>query len=252
MPRLFSFLLAIGVLAGFSPLPRNPGAPLNPQIDPVTLAAALHNLGLSFELNLPHDPEAFVIFLSGDGGWASTDRNVTNRLAAHGIGIVGLSSLDYFWHKRKPEQVATDLGRIIGVLAPTGRPIFAGGYSFGAEVVPVVLPQVPGVDRQALDGLVLLAPGMSASFQVNMLDWIRTPRPDPSTLVTPAIRSAELPAICIDGAKETHSGCTGVEGAPGIEVVQLPGGHHLGDYDTLARAIIAFVDAHRDRPSARL
>lgn len=251
MSRLLSSLLALTVLAGFTAPPGNPGTRLNPRTDNLTLETALDKLGLSFELNLPRDPEAFVIFLSGDGGWASTDRNVTNRLAAHGIGIVGLSSLDYFWHKRPPAQVATDLGRIIGVLAPAGRPIFAGGYSFGAEVVPVVLPQVPEVDRRALDGLVLLAPGLSASFQVNMLDWIRTPKPDPRTLVTPAIRSAALPVICVDGAKEAHSGCTGVEGAPDVEVVQLPGGHHLGDYDALAQAIIAFVDAHQDRPSAR-
>jgi type IV secretory pathway VirJ component len=247
---MLSFLLAIGLLAGFAPPPANPGTRLSPQTDNSTLESALRKLGLSFEFRLPADPQAFVIFLSGDGGWASTDRNVSDRLADHGIGVVGLSSLDYFWHKRKPEQVAADLGRIIGVLASAGRPIFAGGYSFGAEVVPVVLPQVPPADRRALDGLVLLAPGMSASFEVNMLDWIRTPKPDPGTLVTPAIRAAALPVICIDGAKEAHSGCTGAKGAPHVDVVQLPGGHHLGEYDAVAQAIIAFVDAYRVHPSA--
>jgi type IV secretory pathway VirJ component len=214
------------------------------------LEASLNKLGLDFEFRLPPDPRAFVVFWSGDGGWASIDQGVSERLMQHGIGVVGLSSLRYFWQKKTSEQVGADLKNILDVLKPTGRPLFAGGYSFGAETIPVVLSHMPASLRQMLDGLVLIGPGLSASFEIDPLDWIREPSTDPQTLVAPAIRADGLPAICLAGAGEEDSGCAAADQTPHVEVVRLPGGHHFDDdYDALAHAIERFIGARTHAPS---
>ena len=47
--------------------------------------------------------DSFAIVMSGDGGWAGLDKDVAQALSAHGIPVVGLDSLRYFWSPRTPE-----------------------------------------------------------------------------------------------------------------------------------------------------
>ncbi|MDE3155818.1 MAG: hypothetical protein KGN76_11985, partial [Acidobacteriota bacterium] len=220
-----------------------PAVPPPPAIS--ALETSLNGLGLNLEYRMPETtPAAFMIFLSGDGGWASIDNGVSTRLAQHGIGVVGLSSLRYFWEKKTPEDVATVVGRFLDVLAAEHKPVFAGGYSFGAEVVPVSLRGWTPDERRRLAGLILLAPGLSASFEINPLDWVREPKTDPKTMVAPAVKEVGLPTLCMAGSKEDESGCTAIEGTPGMDVVHLPGGHHFGDdYDALTERILTFIHA---------
>ena len=62
-----------------------------------------------------HGPASdhMAVFWSGDGGWAEIDKEISAILAAHGIPVVGVNSLKYFWTNRTPEQTAKDLERII-------------------------------------------------------------------------------------------------------------------------------------------
>ncbi|HVC21087.1 MAG TPA: AcvB/VirJ family lysyl-phosphatidylglycerol hydrolase [Vicinamibacterales bacterium] len=227
-----------------------PGRPPPPAIG--ALEASLKRLGVPFEFRMPAAPEAFMVFLSGDGGWASIDQNVSERLMHDNIGVVGVSSLRYFWQKKTPAEVASLLRSIVSTLAVEGKPIFAGGYSFGAEVVPVSLREWTPAERRALSGLVLLAPGFSATFEINPLDWIREPKIHPRTMVAPAVRASGLPALCIQGAAETDSGCADLEHAPGVRVLRLRGGHHFGDhYAALAGSIVQFMRDHHPAGAGR-
>ncbi len=227
-----------------------PASPPAPAVG--ALEASLNAFGLGFEYRMPAEPQAFMIFVSGDGGWASIDDNVSSRLATHDVGVVGLSSLRYFWEKKTPAQVADLLNRLVDVLGSEGKPIFAGGYSFGAEVVPVSLRRWSADERRRLAGLVLLAPGLSASYEINPLDWVREPKTDPETMVASAVREGGVPALCLAGEQEDDSGCTAIERAPGVRVVHLPGGHHFGDdYDGLTQTILQFM-RERTGGAARL
>src|SRR5262249_1291780 len=38
-----------------------------------------------------------AVMISGDGGWASIDRDIGAELAARGVEVVGLNALRYFW-----------------------------------------------------------------------------------------------------------------------------------------------------------
>ncbi len=210
----------------------------------------LQKLQLPFEFRWPAPPmTALLLFFSGDGGWASLDEEVAEHLVAHGIGVVGISSLRYFWQAKPPAAVASDIRRVTAVLAHAARPLFAGGFSFGAEVVPVALEGWSAADRRALSGLVLIAPGPSASFEIDPLDWIRTPAENPQTRVAPAIRADGLPTACIAGADEEDSPCPTVNGAPGVRVVRLPGSHHFNsDFSAVGEAVYQFIRATGAHP----
>ena len=93
-----------------------------------------------------------------------------------------------------------------------------------------------------LAGLVLIGPGPSASFEIDPLDWVRTPEENPATRVAPAIRALGLPTLCVAGTDEEDTPCAAVAGVAGVRVVRLPGSHHFNsDYAAVADAVHQFI-----------
>lgn len=214
-----------------------------PKPAPATLAQTeerLASLGLPLEYRWPRaEASAWVVFFSGDGGWASLDEAVAEDLTRHDIAVVGVSSLRYFWRQKPPAQVAADVRRLVSAV---GRPVFLGGYSFGAEVIPVALRTWPPAERSTIAGLVLVAPGPSAGFEIDPLDWLRTPAEDPATRVAPAVQDLRLPTLCIMGTEDTGSACRGLPTVSVFHVARLPGSHHFdGNYTSVGDTISLFV-----------
>jgi type IV secretory pathway VirJ component len=208
----------------------------------------LQRLQLPLEFRWPTQLSGLLLFFSGDGGWASLDEEMAEHLVTHGIGVIGLSSLRYFWQAKSPQQVAGDIRRLTSVLARAARPLFAGGYSFGAEVMPVALTNWSAADRKELSGLVLIAPSPSASFEIDPLDWIRRPTDNPETRVAPAVRAVGIPTLCVAGTEEEDSPCPALAGVPGVHVVRLPGSHHFNsDYSAVAEAVAQFIRTSSER-----
>lgn len=172
---------------------------------------------------------AFLVFVTGDGGWQRVDRELAEGAARHGVTTVALSTFTYFVTSKPPERVAADLGRIADALAGTGSPLYAGGYSFGAEVVPdVVARNWTARERSRLRGLLLLGPGASASYRVDPLDWVREPAADPQHLVEDAVRRlAPMRIVCIAGVDDGTAVCGRIADVPGVAVVHVPGTHHF-------------------------
>ena len=202
----------------------------------------LQKLQLPLEFRWPVQLSSLLVFFSGDGGWASLDEEASEQLVAHGVGVVGVSSLRYFWNAKAPAQVATDIHRIVAALGRASRPIFAGGFSFGAEIVPVAVREWPATDRHLLTGLTLIAPSRSASFEINPLDWIRQPAENPATRVAPAVREMAVPTLCVAGTDEEDSPCPALGSLPFVRVARLPGSHHFnGDYTAVAETVHQFI-----------
>lgn len=202
----------------------------------------LRDLDLPLVLRLVERPRTILLFISGDGGWSNFDKTLVQILAEHDVSTVAINTLKYFWHEKPPDQVAADLKRLVAICRRDGLPLLAGGYSFGAEVMPVVLdrPDLTGV----FSGLILISPGPHASFEVSVLDWLRTKeKPTPYRVVDHARALEGLPTFCAAGEKDEESICAALRGDERRDVVLLPGAHHFsGQYEKVGAAAAAFIE----------
>lgn len=184
--------------------------------------------------------DAFAIIMSGDGGWAGLDKDVAAALAAHGIPIVGLDSLRYFWSARTPEGLAADTDRMIRYyLAHLNKKrVLLIGYSQGADVLPFALNRLPPATRARVALAALMGMSEHALFEFHVSNWLSSGNSGPSTL--PEVdRIVGPPVLCIYGEDEHDSLCPKLDPHK-VRVVKLKGGHHFnGDYAGLAQEILA-------------
>jgi type IV secretory pathway VirJ component len=213
---------------------------------PVTTAPAVGDLPL---VEVPARAEAdaaqagrFAILLTGDGGWAGLDQEVSAALAAQGVPVVGLNTLKYFWHARDPQAAANDLGRIIASYAAhwNAREVLLVGYSFGADVLPFLYNRLPVAQRAQVRTISLLGLSENASFEFHLSDWIpgRDGGAHPTVPEIGAMNGAAV--LCLYGSDEKDSPCPTLK-QPGVKPEALPGGHHLGgDYAGIAGRILDY------------
>jgi len=188
----------------------------------------------------PVTRDILAVLLTGDGGWAELDKSVAAGLAAAGVPTVGWSSLRYFWSPRTPEETAADLARVIGRYTRAwNKPrVILIGYSFGAEVLPFLVTRLPSDVRSRITDVVLLGPGLTASFEFHVAEWFGGSKPT-SYRTVPEIQRLQLPVICVSGEGETESACPSLKG-PNITTLAIGDGHHFGgDYQRLVNVILA-------------
>lgn len=222
-----------------------------PERDPAPPPGPIADLPL-VEVPVPDSLPAgdlFAIMLSGDGGWAGIDREVSQRLAQRGIPVVGLNSLRYFWKAKSPETLGVDLTRMLEHYAGAwhrGRVLLLG-YSLGADVLPFAIAELPALTRSRVAGVGLIGLSRTASFEFRVANWVGRPgaeeRPTwPALEVLPGL-IGDAKVACLFGADETDSGC---RASPGIDLIRMPGGHHLGgDFDGLTDRLLSALAARR-------
>jgi type IV secretory pathway VirJ component len=180
-----------------------------------------------------------VVMISGDGGWASLDRDIGNVLADSGLAVVGLNALQYFWDRRTPDGTAADVARVIRhyLAAWDKDDVVLAGYSRGAEVLPFVADRLPPDLRARVRLVALVAPARHTSFQFHPEDLVLDVRHPDDVQVVPEIeRLGWARLLCFYGEDESDSACRDIreagsgkrEAAAAWTVVPLPGGHHFG------------------------
>lgn len=184
--------------------------------------------------------DTLVIFVSGDGGWASIDREISGVLTSEGMPVVGLNALKYFWTKRTPERASHDLAAIIDHYLATWRKsrVLLVGYSRGADVLPAMISRLPLETQARIRMVVLLGLSPTVEFEFHMADWMRNTsagipvKPDVDKLASQRI-------VCLSGEDDRDSLCPQLAGRPNIDVVTLKGAHHFdGGYSKLGQIII--------------
>jgi len=215
-----------------------------PNRAPAEINRRLEALDLPLVISWPAAASDVLIFVSGDGGWMELDQELASRLHDAGVAVIGWSALRYFWEPKSPEDFGADLARVVQAL-PQEMRIFAGGYSFGAEVVPVTLGREvsdASTPLSRIQGMVLLAPGPYASFEVSPLDWIfRSTTPTDYPVRGALGTKPGIPALCVEPSASRDSGCP-EEPLPGVRRLRLPGSHHFGgDYRALSERILEFL-----------
>jgi type IV secretory pathway VirJ component len=217
------------------PAPAGSAAALEPKFE---------GLGLPLEYKWADRSKAVLVFVSGDGNWAAIDDHLAMFLAAHDVSVVGLKARSYFWNERTPQQSGVDLGRIVGVAGDLRVPVFVGGYSFGAEVVPFMLDTWAEADRRKVNGEVLVAPSETASFEIHLLDLVMRAKETPRR-VADAVRRVRVPTLCLAGQTEEARDTACDDLGTSAETVRLPGSHHFnGKYDDVGASVLSFIDKH--------
>ena len=224
-------------------MPREAEVASAPNLAPDAIRDKLDSLELPLVVSWPRQTERILIFLSGDGGWMELDREVSARLHRASVAVVGWNTLRYFWEARSPEEFDADLSRVIDSL-PETLPVFAGGFSFGAEVVPVSLERQGGKSSPVtrLRGMVLLAPGPYATFEVSPLDWVfENDTPTRFPVASSVRQERHLPILCLEPASGDPSGCPS-KSQGNLRHIRMAGSHHFGgDYGRLSESILEFM-----------
>lgn len=185
--------------------------------------------------------DTMAVIVTGDGGWASIDRDIGNTLAAKGIPVVGLNSLQYFWNRKTPETAGSDLANIIRyyMAAWKRHQVILIGYSYGAEVLPYMATHLPPEVLTRVRTVALLGPGLKADFEFKPTSWLNISGEN-ALPVHPEIEKLKNSCVlCIYSAKDAKdSACSGLDRKL-FHAVPLAGGHHFeGNYRELADMIV--------------
>jgi type IV secretory pathway VirJ component len=188
--------------------------------------------------------DALAVLISGDGGWAGIDKDVAASLASHGIPVVGLDSLRYFWTARTPQSTAADVDRILRYYLRHWKKqrAYLIGYSQGADVLPFVVNRLPEETRAHVQLAAMLSPGQNALFEFHLSNWISEDA-DGLPIRPEAVKITQPQLVCMYGEDEDDEDtlCPNLP-ANHAHVIKLPGGHHFdGDYDELAELILQQV-----------
>jgi type IV secretory pathway VirJ component len=175
--------------------------------------------------------DELAILFTGDGGWAELDQELARELSASGVSVVALSSLQYFWQERKPQQAAKDLARIMAHYSQVWqRPrIRLLGYSFGADVLPAIANALPAADRAHVVSVGLLSLLPRTSFEIRVVGWLgQVVGEQPVRPELDALAAAGIPITCVYGRDDKESLCRELPISV-AQVVALPGGHNCND-----------------------
>ncbi len=197
------------------------------------------------------DPShTIAVFLSGDGGWAAIDKAIAGALQKHGVSVVGINSLKYFWRTRTPEGGATDLARITKFYRAkwNADTVIVIGFSRGAGVMPFMLNRLPDDEHGFVKLMALVGAEHTAGFKFHPLDLLGLGSNKGEPPVMPEIEKISgLPIICFYGEKEDDTLCPELK-EPHI-AVKLPGGHHMdGNYGAIGDRIFAVIDSIGRKP----
>jgi type IV secretory pathway VirJ component len=201
------------------------------------------------ELPAPATPcDYFAIVLSGDGGWASIDKQIGEELVKSGVPTVGLNSLQYFWQKRNPEEISADLQRMIQHYQSVfhREKVILVGYSLGANVLPLMASRLPGAVLDHIQLIAFLGLEHQTDLEFRMGDWLAAQHNSTYQLMPEVQKLQGRPMLCVYGTKEGDTLCPDLP-AGLADVVEIKGGHHFdGDFRGLARLIMSHV-----KPSPR-
>jgi type IV secretory pathway VirJ component len=204
-------------------------------------APAVRDLPL-VELRASGNNGTLAIIVSGDGGWASLDRQIGETFVSRGISVVGLDALRYFWKARNRERMGADLTRIARhYMESWGKQqLLLVGYSRGAEALPFMTSRLPSDLRDRVRVVALLGASRSTTFEFHLTDWLgRAGAGSARAATAPEIEKLRgLRVLCVYGTDEKDSVCPSLPAALAT-AMPVEGGHHFGGaYRELAARIL--------------
>ena len=186
------------------------------------------------------DGHTLAILLSGDGGWASIDRQIADELALHGVSVIGFNLKEYLGRERTPDETAVAVGRAIRAyrLRWHRDSVVILGFSRGANIAPFVVNRLANDLRATVTLIALVSPARAANFKWHWQDVFRDIKRPSDIPVRPELdRVKAVRVICIFGVDDTESGCR--DTPQEVRRVERRGGHHMdGNYRAVADVVL--------------
>lgn len=185
--------------------------------------------------------DTMAIIYSGDGGWRDLDKDVGSFLQQDGVPTIGIDSLRYFWSEKKPEEIASDLSRIIETYRKEWKVknVILIGYSFGADVLPATFNLLPEKDKSRVVQMSLLSLSNEVSYEISVGGWLGVSGSGTQDPVTDLEKIDPKIVQCVYGTEDEDAACPALKDK-GAEVIGIDGGHHFDeDYESLTKRIVA-------------
>jgi len=182
--------------------------------------------------NMPENitSDYYVIFLSGDGGWATIDKEITKNLNKEGIPIIGVNSLKYFWRKKTPDRFADDIKNLISTYNnKLGKnKVILLGFSLGANMIPFANSRI-AKENSSIIYSALLSPTKKTEFEIRFTDWIPgNTKEEGFSILEEIKKTPNLPGLCIAGEEDSDSVCH--ENLPdNFNIKKVKGSHHFNE-----------------------
>jgi type IV secretory pathway VirJ component len=195
-------------------------------------------------IEMPAKPSSklMAVVLAGDGGWRDVDKAIAEALQERGVSVVGWDSLKYFWREKSPAQTAADLTATVDEYSRKwgADKVALIGYSFGADVLPIVYDLLPEAVKQKIVLMTFLGLESKADWEITVSGWLGEHPSDRATYIAPALAAMPVGLVqCFYGVEEPESACPTL--APDqAELIKTSGGHHFGhDVDGVVDKIMA-------------
>ncbi|CAN7383605.1 virulence factor family protein [Agrobacterium tumefaciens] len=195
--------------------------------------------------------DTMAVIYSGDGGWRDLDEEVGGALQKQGIPVIGVDALRYFWKEKQPQEVASDLGRIIDTYRKQWkvRNVVLIGYSFGADIIPATYNLLPERAKSHVVQLSLLGLSTEVDFEISVQGWLGVAGEGKGGKTVEDIAKIDPKLVqCVYGTEEEDEDpCPGLK-AKGVETIAIEGGHHFDeDYEALAKRIVTSLKTRLPR-----
>lgn len=186
--------------------------------------------------------DTMAVIYSGDGGWRDLDEEVGGALQKQCIPVIGVDALRYFWKEKQPQEVASDLGRIIDTYRKQWkvRNVVLIGYSFGADIIPATYNLLPERAKSHVVQLSLLGLSTEVDFEISVQGWLGVAGEGKGGKTVDDIAKIDPKLVqCVYGTEEEDEDpCPSLK-AKGVETIAIEGGHHFDeDYEALAKRIV--------------
>lgn len=182
----------------------------------------------------------FVFYITGDGGFNNFSNDLGSEISKSGYETIALNAKSYFWDKKSPRTVASEISKVISEKLHTGKydDFILIGYSFGADVMPFIENEFSAEIRSKLKSVILLSPSSTTDFQIRLMDMFGKSAKR-SMDVLSAINQMHVPKMTIFFGSDEKDFPTDKIHLKNIKVIRLPGGHHYeGNIKELSSVVI--------------
>lgn len=193
------------------------------------------------ELPATQPTKTMAVIVTGDGGWAGIDQKIGEILSSHGVSVIGLNSLKYFWNAKTPDEMSRDLERILTHYGEKwgAEKYIVVGYSIGADVMPFMAGRMSDATKEKLALVAMLGPGTHADFEFHLSNWLSTENvPEGAPMIPEMAKLAKTRVLLVCGSEENGTLCQNYQ-SPNARNMVVPGGHHFNsEYGHIAETIM--------------